>query len=140
MTPEALAALHARCFVRPPPWTARAFAALLASPGVFLLTHSAGDPPPAPGFLLGRAVAGEAEVLTLAIDPAVRRAGAGRALIAAFLAEARQRDAREAFLEVASDNDAALGLYAATGWHAAGRRPGYYGPGIDALVLRHALA
>ncbi|WP_112873019.1 GNAT family N-acetyltransferase [Paracoccus endophyticus] len=139
MTPEALAALHARCFVRPPPWTAGAFAALLASPGVFLLTHPAGDPP-APGFLLGRAVAGEAEVLTLAVDPAVRRAGAGRTLIAAFLVEARQRDAREAFLEVASNNDAALGLYAATGWQAAGRRPGYYGPGIDALVLRHALA
>lgn len=139
MTPEALAALHARCFLCPPPWTAQAFAALLAGPGVFLLTHPAADPPEAVGFLLGRAVAGEAEVLTLAVDPAVRRAGAGRALVAAFLAKARRRDAADAFLEVASDNVAARGLYAATGWHAAGRRPAYYGPGIDALVLRHAL-
>jgi uncharacterized membrane protein YfcA len=36
VTPEALAALHARCFTRPPPFSAAEFAALLAQPPVFM--------------------------------------------------------------------------------------------------------
>ncbi|WP_134724864.1 GNAT family N-acetyltransferase [Paracoccus luteus] len=139
MTPQELAALHARCFVHPPPWPAAAFAGLLSSPGVFLLTHPPGDAPGCAGFLLGRAAAGEAEILTLAVDPASRRAGAGRALVAAFAAEACRRGAETAFLEVASDNAAALSLYARAGWQVAGRRRAYYAPGIDALVMRQPI-
>jgi [ribosomal protein S18]-alanine N-acetyltransferase len=135
--PEGLAALHARAFVTPPPWTAAAFAATLADPAVFTLL--------APGALLvGRAAAGEAELLTLATDPALRRQGLARALLARFDAEARARGAETAFLEVAEDNAPARALYAACGWDAAGRRPGYYArPGGDrvaALILRRALA
>jgi ribosomal-protein-alanine N-acetyltransferase len=132
VTPEALAALHARCFTRPPPFSAAEFAALLAQPPVFLVTV-------AEGFALGRAVAGEAELLTLAVAPDRRRQGAGRRLLAGFEAEARARGAGEAFLEVAADNDAARALYAGAGYAAAGRRPGYYA-GTDALVLRKPLA
>ena len=66
MTPKALAQLHAACFTTPRPWAADEFAALLATPGILLLT--ADD-----GFLLGRVAAGEAELLTLAIDPALHR-------------------------------------------------------------------
>lgn len=132
MTAQDLAALHARCFTHPPPWSAASFAALLDSPHVFLLQRT-------DGFLIGRAIAGEAELLTLAVAPDARRQGLGGALLQDFVAEAKRRGARDAFLEVASDNQAARALYAGQGWRQAGRRPDYYAPGIDALTLRLAL-
>lgn len=137
MNPEALAALHARCFTTPRPFTAAEIAGLLDSPHVFLCTRP-------DGFALGRALAGEAELLTIAVDPARRRQGLGRALLGDFDTGARARAATEAFLEVADGNAAARALYAAAGWQPAGRRRGYYrdpdGSRDDALLLRKALA
>jgi ribosomal-protein-alanine N-acetyltransferase len=131
-TPAALAALHAACFVRPQPWSAAGFAAALAAPGAFLCAGPA-------GFALGRAAAGEAELLTLAVAPEVRRRGEGSRLLAAFEAEAAARGAGRAFLEVAAENAPALALYARAGWRHAGLRRGYCGGGIDALVMAKAL-
>ncbi|WP_102226234.1 GNAT family N-acetyltransferase [Acidimangrovimonas sediminis] len=137
MTQEDLARLHAACFIAPPPWSAEEIAATLAQPGAFLETRPH-------GFLIGRAVAGEAELLTLAVAPAARRQGTGRALVDAFDDAARARGATEAFLEVAADNLGARALYAATGWAEAGLRRGYYhppgAPSVDALVLRKPLS
>lgn len=132
MTPADLAALHAACFTRPRPWSAAEFAALISAPGAFLLTEGG-------GFLLGRALADEAELLTLAVPEAARRQGTGARLLARFVTEARARGAEAAFLEVAADNAPARALYSRAGWAAAGRRRDYYGPGADALVLRIAL-
>jgi ribosomal-protein-alanine N-acetyltransferase len=138
MTPEALAALHGRSFSTPRPWAEAEFAQLVADPLVFLLVE--GDA----GFLLGRAVAGEAELLTLAVAPEARRRGLGYRLVARFLYQARLRGAGTAFLEVAADNAPALALYSRAGFVEAGRRRGYYrtpqGQAIDALVLRRALS
>lgn len=137
MTPEALADLHARCFRSPPPWGAKDFAGLLADPLAFLLVE--GDA----AFLLGRAVAGEAELLTLAAAPEARRLGLGRRLVARFLYQARLRGAERAFLEVAADNAAAITLYESSGFQAAGVRKAYYlgegGERIDALVMARDL-
>ena len=132
MTPAALAAQHAACFTTPRPWSEAEFASVLAAPGALLLTSDH-------GFLLGRVAAGEAELLTLAVAPAARRTGEGRDLVRRFLAAAEGQGATVAFLEVASDNPVAQALYRATGWHEAGRRRGYYAPGVDALVLRRDL-
>ncbi|TJZ90460.1 GNAT family N-acetyltransferase [Paracoccus gahaiensis] len=129
---QALALLHARCFTRPRPWSAAEFDSLIALPGCFLLTLPQ-------GFLLGRTVADEAELLTLAVAPEARRAGLGRRLIASFAGRARQMGAATAFLEVAADNPAARGLYAGTGWVEAGTRRRYYGPATDAIVMRLTL-
>ncbi len=137
MTPEQLAALHARAFRTPPPWSAADFAAFIADPLAFLLVE--GDA----GFLLGRAVAGEAELLTLAVAPEARRRGLGRRLVGRFLYQARLRSAETAFLEVSAENPAALGLYDSAGFRLSGRRRGYYataeGRRIDALVLSRTL-
>ena len=137
MTPDALARLHAACFTRPRPWSAREFAALLDGPGTFLITAPA-------GFVLGRAVAGEAELLTRAVDPARRREGAGRRLVAEFEAEAAHRGATAAFLEVAAGNAAARALYTDAGWAEAGQRRGYYrdgsGAAEDAMIMVKALS
>jgi ribosomal-protein-alanine N-acetyltransferase len=82
---------------------------------------------------------GEAELLTLAVDPPRQGRGTGGRLVARFLAEAGRRGAARAFLEVAEDNAAARALYARAGFAVAGRRPGYYrhpdGRRIDALVM-----
>lgn len=136
MDAAALARLHGHCFTLPPPWSEAAFAGLLAQPGVFLLTEAA-------GFVLGRVILDEAELLTLAVDPAARRQGNGRRLLAAFTAEAAARGATRAVLEVAAGNAAARALYDGAGWTEAGRRRGYYrgadGATDDALILARAL-
>ena len=137
MTPAQLAALHARCFTTPRPWSEADFAPFLQDPLAFLLTE--GDA----AFLLGRAVAGEAELLTLATAPESRRLGLGRKLVARFLYQARLRAAETAFLEVAADNAPARALYLASGFTESGRRKNYYqnpqGDRIDALVMRRAI-
>lgn len=133
MTPDELAGLHAVCFTRPRPWTAAEFTALLAGPGAFLLTAPG-------GFLLGRTLAGEAELLTLAVAPDRRRQGVARDLVARFMAQAAGAGAACAFLEVASDNLPAQALYRAAGWRQVGVRRNYYAHGIDAVVMRADMA
>ena len=138
MTPEALAALHALSFRTPPPWNAADFSGFLADPLSFLLVE--GDA----GFLLGRAVAGEAELLTIAVAPDARRRGLGRKLVARFLYQARLRGAEQAFLEVSAENPAAIALYESAGFARSGLRAGYYltpeGTRVDALVMQRELA
>jgi ribosomal-protein-alanine N-acetyltransferase len=129
----ALAAVHAESFERP--WSADEIADLMRTPGVFAL----GQPE---GFILCRAIVGEAEVLTLAVTPAARRAGLGRALVEAAMQVAALAGAETAFLEVAQDNAAGLALYQAAGFRETGRRKAYYqraDGAIDALVMRRAL-
>ncbi len=126
-----LAVLHASAFPRP--WDDGAFEALLITFNVFGLVLDG------QGFILCRAVADEAEILTLAVSPQVRRYGAGRALVEAAATLAAARGADSLFLEVASDNDAALGLYAATAFEPTGLRRAYYADGADAVVMRRAL-
>jgi len=137
MTSDQMAALHAQSFTTPRAWSAVEFDALLDSPGAFFEAV-------AEGFLLGRVIAGEAELLTLAVAPEARRAGQGRRLLAAFEAVARDRGADSAFLEVAADNAAAIALYAGAGWQARGTRRSYYqrpdGSRVDALVMGKPLA
>ncbi len=136
MTPDTLATLHARAFTRSRPWSAQEFTDLLASPHVFLCTTSH-------GFALGRAIADEAELLTLATDPAHRRQGEARACLKAFEAQARTRGAARAFLEVDAENHAARELYRSAGYALEATRPNYYtlpdGTRADALVFSKPL-
>lgn len=135
-----LAVLHAASFDAP--WAADEIAALLAPTGAFgLIAHDAGEDA---GFLLARAVAGEAEILTVAVVPHRRGFGTGRALVGAAIARARRDGAEALYLEVAVDNVAALALYDRAGFSRAGLRPRYYARSgrepVDALVLRLPLA
>jgi [ribosomal protein S18]-alanine N-acetyltransferase len=126
----ALASIHGAAFWPGAAWGVDAITLQLGLPGAFGFLDGRG------GMILGRAAAGEAEILTLAVLPAARRQGLGRALLAAALAEAGARGAGEMFLEVAAGNAAARALYAAAGFTPVGRRPAYYPDGQDALVLR----
>lgn len=132
MTPEALAQIHAASFTHPRPWNAAEFDSLLRDPANFLICRTQ-------GFIIGRTVVDEAELLTLAVAPASRRSGIGAALLRDFEAEATNRGAITAFLEVASDNTPAQALYRNASWQDAGRRRNYYAPGTDAVVMRKSL-
>ncbi|HST93062.1 MAG TPA: GNAT family N-acetyltransferase [Brevundimonas sp.] len=125
-----LADLHAEAFDAP--WDPAAFDTLLGQPGVAALETT-------DGFILIRTVAGEAEILTLAVRPAARRRGVGAGLLSQGVVLALAGGAQRLFLEVAEDNVAARALYARAGFTEAGRRRGYYarsgGPAADALVL-----
>ncbi|MEM7487932.1 MAG: GNAT family N-acetyltransferase [Pseudomonadota bacterium] len=132
--PDRLAALHATGFDGPALWSAAAFAEAMAQPACFYAPEG-GDPD---GFALGRAMAGEAELLTLVVAPRLRGQGRGRDLLAMFEKGARARHATAAFLEVRADNVPALSLYRGAGWAVVGTRRGYY-EGIDALALRKTL-
>lgn len=95
------------------------------------------------GFLLGRVIADEAELLTVAVRPEAQGQGIGNRLVAAFLAEAAKRGAAQAFLEVAETNSAARALYSRAGFAETGRRKGYYstvgGPSVDAILMSRAV-
>lgn len=128
-----LAALHATSFAEP--WSADSFATLLAQPGV--IGWLTGDPPH--GLLLARAAADEAEILTLAVLPELRRHGAGAGMVDEMLSILKSGATQRVFLEVAADNAAALALYARKGFTPCGRRPGYYAGGTDAVVMERKL-
>jgi [ribosomal protein S18]-alanine N-acetyltransferase len=130
---EALAAVHRAVFPPREAWGPDAIALQLALPGVFGLAEEQG------GMLLARTAADEAEILTLAVLPALRRRGLGRALLLLAMAEARRRGATTMALEVAADNVAGQALYKQAGFMPVGRRRRYYADGADALVLRASL-
>ena len=117
-------------------WTAVQCAGLLPMPGVWLtLASQSGE---AIGFALSRAVAGEAELLLLAVRESVQGRGTGRLLLSAFEADAAGRGATRLHLEVREGNHA-LRLYERAGFTLVGRRRNYYsGHGdttFDALTL-----
>ncbi|MGX9966386.1 GNAT family N-acetyltransferase [Roseomonas sp. F4] len=133
MNPAEAARLHAASFPVGEAWGADAIALMLELPGCFGVLR------PGQGFVLARVAADEAEILTLAVVPAARRAGLGAALLAEAMAGAVLRGARAMFLEVSAGNVAARSLYAAAGFAEVGRRQRYYPDGSDALVLRRDL-
>lgn len=140
MTMEAaneLAATHGACFPRP--WSKADFINLMAAGAVALASH---DEAGLSGLILIRSVVDEAEILTVAVHPRARRDGLGRQLIEAAATAAAAMGAGTLWLEVGAGNAAALALYAATGFEAAGRRKAYYphaDGAEDALMLRRVL-
>jgi ribosomal-protein-alanine N-acetyltransferase len=128
----ALAQVHAAAFDHA--WSAGEIAQLLDGPGGFALLVEDAERPTA--FILCRAIAGEAEILTLAVEPAARRRGLARALVESAAGAARMAGADVMFLEVSAENLPAIALYQGAGFTQVGLRRGYYGGGAaDALVM-----
>lgn len=92
------------------------------------------------GYVILRCVGAEADIQTIAVDPAVQGGGLGRRLLRHLLAEASDRGASTVMLEVRADNDAAVALYRSEGFEQLAIRRGYYEhSGADALILRRRL-
>jgi [ribosomal protein S18]-alanine N-acetyltransferase len=137
--PSWMAAIHRTCFAKP--WDEATMAQFLASPEVLCLVGSVADDSGGVmgGMLIARNAAGEAELLTLAVAPACRRSGLGRALLKAATKALRDSGAKMLFLEVDEGNEAALALYRSLGAQPVGRRAGYYDDGADAAIFSLAL-
>ena len=83
----------------------------------------------------------QADVVTLAVDPAHWGQGTGTALLSALVDVAGGRGYTEVVLEVRKDNPRARRLYLRHGFTEIGIRRGYYQPaGVDAVVMRKVLA
>jgi [ribosomal protein S18]-alanine N-acetyltransferase len=88
------------------------------------------------GYIVARETAGELHINNVAVRAEYRRRGIGAALLNQILNEARTRNAKAAFLEVRSANEAAQALYEKSGFRAIARRANYYSdPPEDAVVM-----
>jgi ribosomal-protein-alanine N-acetyltransferase len=87
------------------------------------------------GYLLFWHVADEAHLLNVAVAPAMRRRGIGRALVEHLLAYARGNAVAKILLEVRASNRAAIALYEELGFAEINVRKGYYADGEDAVEM-----
>lgn len=120
------------------PWSADSFRSELASPhNRYFAAKTDGTLVGYAGLArLGTAVHPESEVHTIGVDPDARRRGIGRALLSELLGVA-DRWGGPVFLEVRTDNDAAIALYRGEGFEIVGTRKRYYQPsGADAYTMR----
>lgn len=135
---ERCAELEQVLFPGDDPWSAGAFRSELASPHNHYVAARDDD-----GRLIGYAglarlgtgVHPESEVHTIGVDPGLRQRGIGGALLGELL---RVADAwgGPVFLEVRTDNDAAIALYRREGFEIVGTRKRYYQPsGADAYTM-----
>ena len=114
-------------------WTARDYAKFPAAGMAAWVAEVEGA---IAGFLVARRIAGELEILNLAVRPDARRRGIGYALIQFAFAWGKQLGAKNAYLEVRASNLVALEFYKRHQFQETGRRPRYYSnPVEDALVL-----
>jgi ribosomal-protein-alanine N-acetyltransferase len=138
----ALAKLHARSF--PVGWSEAEIEQLLSDPSVIAhVAREKGGRGAIVAFLMSRCVQDEAEILSVAVEPAARGRGLAGELLRHHLARLAARGIRSLFLEVGEDNVAALRLYAKAGFREVGKRAGYYPRtegAVSALVLKRDLA
>ena len=131
----ALAAIDASCF--DVGWDAGSIGALLSGELTVGWAREVGGVLAA--SVLIRVVAGEGEVLRLAVLPAYRRLGHARALVAEAIASVGPLLTHGLHLEVRASNHAACELYGSLGFLEVGRRTGYYvAPVEDAVLMRWA--
>ena len=100
--------------------------------GHYIALEQDGVPVAFGGFWL---VAGEAQIMRLAVDPKRRGEKLGLRLLEAMQEEARRLEAFEMTLEVRESNTPARRTYDHVGFRECGRREGYYGDNGEAAIL-----
>ncbi len=113
-------------------WSERSWRSELVADGRRVLTARAHRLQGVISLQTGR----ESEVLRLVVAPSARRQGVGAALVRSGVAAAGFDGARAVLLEVRWDNEAAIALYQRLGFEQLAARKNYYGPGVDALILK----
>ncbi len=130
------AELEAQLFDGDDPWPERAFLAELAAKHIRYV--AARDEDKLVGYAgiarLGRKKPYEYEIHTIGVDPAYQGQGIGKRMLAELLDHA---SGGAVFLEVRTDNDAAIKLYESFGFTNVGLRRRYYrASGADAYTMR----
>lgn len=123
-------------------WTRSQLAGILPMGGVSLTLARSQDDEETIGFSLVRTVAGESELLLIAVLPDRQRSGVGGRLLYDFIARARSEGVQRLHLEVREGNRA-ISMYRDAGFSTVGRRRNYYhgrdGSRYDAITLAHEL-
>ena len=92
------------------------------------------------GYIIYSNVAGESELLRVAVDESCRGKGYASILMKEMLKNLAEDQAEKCILEVRSQNSAAIGLYNKFGFAEIGVRKGYYKePDEDALIMEVSL-
>ena len=130
-----IAKIEEACF--PDPWDYRAINDLITSEGAMCFTARDGSRVVA--YVIGRLIAPEGEIYRVAVDEAYRRRGVAYRLLDYAVKTSRGRGLESLFLEVRSENEAAISLYRAYGFAEIGRRKNYYrNPTDDAIIMLKA--
>ena len=124
-----LANLHKKCFPHKP-WSADDFADLKKSGCEIIASQN--------GFIVWRAVADEAELISIGVSPDARRTGIAAAMIGIMEGELKKNGIKSVFLEVAENNAPARKLYEQNRYVQIGVRPKYY-DGVDAIMMKKDL-
>ncbi len=136
MTPAEMAKIHVASFITPRPWSAAEIADLLSGQNTHLFNQDQ-------GFALLRIAGPEAEILTIAVHPDMRRQHIAKTLLDKAHTFAKTANVEEVFLEVADQNHAAIALYESAGYTRQGTRKDYYtgpkGEHISAIVMSRAI-
>lgn len=129
---DRIAQVEASSFAQP--WRRRTFESLLGRPSVdVVVAESDGR---VDGYAVVRSTVGESELANLAVSPARRGAGLGRALLREAVEAARSRGATWIFLAVRASNAGAARLYRRCGFQEIGAQTSYYSePAEDARLF-----
>jgi ribosomal-protein-alanine N-acetyltransferase len=92
------------------------------------------------GYASFRYVGKQGDVNTVAVASDQQGKGIGTALMDWLESQAVLRNVREIFLEVRSDNEAAIKMYVTRGYERIDIRRNYYGNTIDANIMRKRVA
>lgn len=120
-----LAELHKKCFPTKP-WSADDFRDLKQSGCEIIMSEN--------GFIVYRIVLDEAEIITIGVNPEMRRSGIASAMIGIIEKTLKNQRVKKLFLEVAANNTPAQKLYENCGFKVVGLRPKYY-DGVDAILM-----
>ena len=82
----------------------------------------------------------EADILTVGVVPEQRGKGIAKALMGLITDWAKVQGSTAMMLEVKVDNAEAIGLYESLGYSKLNIRKDYFGPGLDAQVMRLELS
>ncbi len=123
------------------PWSRSLFLGEMTHPHghclSLILRGGAGPLPVA--YLCFRTVGDESELLNLAVHPDHRRRGFARHLMTFYLDLCRRDKVRKSFLDVSTENHAALHLYRSLGYRGIGTRTRFYLGRLDALVMEREI-
>ena len=119
MTPFEMAKLHLLSGSLTRPWSESEYKILLSTDTIrFFYVEN--------GFLVGRLIGPDAEILNVIVHPKYRRLGKARYLIDKFEKEAKKEGSSKCFLEVAESNSRANKLYQSLNYLSVGKRKNYY--------------
>lgn len=127
---DTLAEIEKACFHAP--WSADMLREELGK-GIFLVAEQYGA---VAGYVGCQTVLDEGYITNVAVSPACRRQGIGRALVGALASHARGQGLSFVTLEVRASNAPAITLYEGAGFRRVGVRKNFYtAPAEDAVLM-----